>query len=419
MVSTATKTRTGFHGWKVLGLCTFAQFVAMGFTLYLLGVFIEPLATTFMATQGQIGSASAVFAVSGALMSPLLGYFADKDHTRRLLLLGAVFMSVGFILLSQAQSLLQASLCCMLLLAPGAALLGTIPTTVMVAHWFTRRRGLAIGVTAAGISMGGLFMPPIAAVLLEDFGPRLSLLILGGLIAGILLPTVWWLAVVKPADIGQYPDGNPDNAGVMDQAEGQPLILKALFARRDFWTIAISAGVMSFAGILILTYLAPFAQASGMSLQQSALMVSLYSFSGIAGKFTTGWLSDNFAPRRILTLTLVVSMIGWLPMLNIEGMLAFAITACSVGFAMGGLIPVWSSLIALNFGLNNFGRVRGIMSVALIVFTIIPGPLAGYLYDTTGSYVSSFSILWWALPVGVFASLFVPKAAEPVNQAES
>lgn len=401
----------GFHGWKILALCTFCQFVSMGFTLYLLGVFIEPFAEMFNASPGQIGAASAVFAVTGAILSPVLGYWADKGKTRLLMLIGAAAMALGFVLLSQAQSLFHAAAVCILFIAPATALLGTITTTVMVAKWFARRRGFAIGVSVAGISLGGFLMPPVSAMLLANFGAANSLLILAGLVGLVLLPAIWLVGVESPATIGQHPDGKLPS----DMAEGDAstadtgMSYKALLRRSDFWVVTLCVGCISFAGLLIVTYLAPFARATGISLQNSAFIMSMYAISGIAGKFTTGWLSDTFEPRRIMTATLVMAAIGWLPVLLMEGPVAFGITACAVGFAMGGLIPVWSSIIALNFGLHNFGKVRGIMSFMIVGFTMVPGPLAGYLYDTTGSYTSAFAILWWSLPIGVVASLLIKR----------
>ena len=154
-----------------------------------------------------------------------------------------------------------------------------------------------------------------------------------------------------------------------------------------------------------------------MTLQNSAFLLSLYAVSGIAGKFTTGWLSDKFPPRRIMTATIIMAAFGWLPIVFAADTLSFAITASAVGFAMGGLIPVWATLVALNFGLHNFGRVRGIMALVLVGFTMVPGPLGGYLYDTTGSYATAFGILWWCLPLGVAMSLFI--VAPPAsNQPE-
>ncbi len=406
--------RRGFHGWKVLGTCTLSQFVAMGFTMYLIGVFIDPLAAAFDATTGQIGSVSALFVVSGAVLGPILGHWSDKGMARRILLLGASAMTLGFALLSQITDLLPGALICLFLLAPGVAMLGVIPTTVMVVHWFKKRRGLAIGITAAGISSGGFVMPPVAALLLEQIGWRGSFMALAGMIGLILLPAIWRWAIETPAEIGQYPDGAtaPPEADEDEEKHGSTNI-KAMLKRRDFWAISLSVGALSFCGILIITYLTPYAKESGMTLQVAAMVLSLYSISGVAGKFACGWLCDHLPVRLLLSATLIVAAVGWLPILFFDHLAAFLVSSASVGFAMGALMPVWSTLVAQNFGADNFGKVRGIMSLLLVTATVIPGPLGGYLYDSSGTHMTAFAALWWILPLGVLASLFVaaPKTA--------
>ncbi len=398
-----------FHGWYILAMCTLCQFTAIGFTMYLLGIYIEPLSEAWSATPGQIGSAAGLFAATGALTGPLLGFLADKGKTKGILLLGAIFMASGLLLMSQVSGLVQAGLVCMLLIAPGAAMLGSIPTTVMVAQWFEKRRGFAIGVTAAGISMGGFIMPMVAAWLLKHYDWQVSLLVLGSLVAVILIPAVWLVAVAKPSDIQQYRDGiePADDSAHTTTTHKNSLTVAEILSNSNFWVISVCVGIMSFLGVLMITYIAPYARESGATLQEAAFIISLYSIFGITGKFTLGWLCDKLPPHRMMTLTLALISLGWLPLLFEVGDNSFMFAAAVVGFAMGGMLPVWSSMIALLFGLDNFGRVRGIMSLALVIFTILPGPLGGYLRDNSGSYVTTFSTLCMLLPLGLIASLLL------------
>jgi len=410
MTPPTTESAAPFHGWKILALCTFCQFVGIGFTTYLLGVFIDPLATLFNTTQGTIGITSGLFTLVGSFLSPFLGYFADRGKTKVILLLGGCTLASGFVLLSQAQTLLQAALISVCLIAPAATMLGMIPATVMVAQWFSKRLGFALGITAAGISLGGFFMPPLAAWLIGNYGTRTALLVLGVTIVVVLIPVILRYAVVKPADIGQYPDGRANDVTAVDSvATVEPMSYAKIFRQRDFWVIGISVGIISFAGILLITYLTPFAKNSGISLQNGAYFMSLLAISGIAGKFTAGWLSDSISPRRLMTATMALAAMGWLPIIFFNSVYAFAAISSVVGFAMGGMIPLWSTLVALNFGLLNFGRVRGIMALVTVFFTVCPGPFGGYIYDSTGSYATAFEYLWWCLPLGVAVSLLIRK----------
>lgn len=407
-----------FHGWNILALATFAQFVSVGFTLYLIGLYMEPLAKTFSATPGQLGWASSIFLVTSSSLGPLLGYWVDKGKVRLLMTGGAIALALGFMLLSQATSLMQVALVCGLLIAPGSSLLGVVTAGAMLVQWFDRRRGLAIGIAAAGISAGGFAMPMVAASLFSHYDWRITSLMLGAFIALVLVPACWFIAVAKPADKGQFADGAdipPRSAGAGAQVRAQGFL--DLLARRDFWLIAMSIGAVNFTSIMMIIYLVPYSREQGIDIQLSAMMLSVYSGSAFFGKFFVGWLCDRLQPHRILTGISLAMALGLLPMLVLDGLVFFPISAAIVGFSLGGLMPVWASLIALNFGPQAFGRVKGAMSLVLTTVAVIPGPLGGYLYDANGSYAVAFNVLVAVLLTGMVVSLFIPKPGVSIGDA--
>ena len=406
----------GFHGWKILFLATLCQLISVGCTVYLIGLYIEPLSKTFSATPGQLGWASSIFMLVASGLGPVLGYFVDRGKVRIMLTLGGASLALGFGLLSQAASLMQAALICVFLIAPGSALLGFVTAGAMLVQWFERRRGLAVGIAAAGISAGGFSMPPIAAWLFATYDWRMGSLILGVAIAIALIPAAWFIAVSKPSDIGQHPDGEEPvtkNAGgaVPQSSNG----FKDLLLRRDFWFIAFPIGTINFSSIMIITFLVPYARESGIDTQKSALLLSVYAGAAFLGKFWAGWLCDKAPPRRILTGIAGLMAIALLPMLYLDGRVYFPISAGLAGVVIGGLMPVWASIIAKNFGPQAYGRVKGAMSLVLTAAAIIPGPLGGYLYDANGSYSVAFDLLFWVLISGMFVSLLIPASGPEVS----
>jgi len=72
---------------------------------------------------------------------------------------------------------------------------------------------------------------------------------------------------------------------------------------------------------------------------------------------------------------------------NYSMMLAGAI---SMGLAAGGIMPVWNAMVPAVFGVENFGRAMGLMSPVISLMAAPAFPIAGYLRDTTGSYVPAF-----------------------------
>lgn len=416
MYSTTVSTTATFHGWKILGLCTFGQLVSVGFTVYLIGVFIRPLSEAFAVSTTQLGWGAAIFYSMAALTGPLLGYWVDKGKVKAVVTLGGVFLASGFWLLSLSQNLTHAALVCLVFLAPGASMVGVVPCNAMIVCWFQKRRGLALGVAAAGISLGGFLMPPVAAGLITNFGWREALAILGSFIALTLIPLAWFIAVSKPSELGQYPDGEePSQSSAQAAIDADDLTFKKILLRKTFWLITFSVGLLSFCSVLMITYVIPFAQERGLATQSSAFLLSLYAGSAFFGKFAIGWLADKVPAQRMMTLILLLAAIGWWPMIILKTVTGLAISSIIVGFAVGGLMPLWATLIAIYFGTNAYGRVKGVMSLAMLSCSVFPAPLGGYLHDTYGSYAIGFSWVWWVLPVGIICSLLLPNTVSKSN----
>lgn len=416
MIIKQSNPGVAFHGWKILFLAAFSQFVSVGFTVYLLGLYFKPLAEAFSATPGQLGWTSSIFMLLSAGLGPLLGYWVDKGMVKWLMILGAACLSLGFVSLSLCVNLVQAALVCIFLVAPGTAMIGIVTAGAMLSQWFERRRGLALAIAAGGISLGGFFMPAIAAWLFDSYGWRLSSLAFGLFIALTLLPCAWFIAVARPADIGQFPDGIKSDEAASGALRPAPTIgstdFSALLARVDFWLITLTVGAVSFASITIITYLIPLSQERGIDLKTSAFMLSLYAGAAFFGKCFYGWLADKFTPARLLTSVAAIMAIGLLPMLNSNHLAIFVASICIIGLGVGGLMPIWATLVASNFGAQSFGKVKGAMSLMLTSVSIIPGPLGGYIHDAKGSYGLTFTVVLWVLVSGAAISLLIPSGPD-------
>lgn len=398
-----------FHGWRILFLAALGQLISGSFTISLIGIYIEPLSRSFAATPGQLGWATAIFIFVGSLLSPLVGQLADKGKIREIMTLGAGLLALGFFSLALSQQLYQAALSCALLIAPGSAMLGFIAANSMLVQWFNKRRGFAIGVAAAGISLGGFLMPPIAAGLIATFDWRITTFILASFIALVAVPISWLFAVSKPSDVNQLPDGDTSHP----LAENNPppsssINFKRILQRLDFWIIAAAMATLNFSTIMMVIFLVPYSQEKGIDAQTSAFMLSFYSGAAFLGKFVAGWLADRFRPKTILIGIIAVMALGMLPLVKVTSTTYLPIIIMTIGLAVGGMIPVWASLLSENFGAHAYGKVQGTMTLILVVFNVLPGPLGGYLYDQYGTYDNGFMLLVAVLIAGLIAAIFIP-----------
>jgi len=414
--TTSLASTKSFYGWKILFFTTLAQFLSVGCTVYLVGLYIEPLSVAFSATPGQLGWTPSILMLVMVCMGPLLGMLVDQGRVRLVMTLGAVLLASGMMLLSLAASLLQAALVCVFLIAPGAAMLGFLCAGSLLSQWFDRRRGMVMGVAAAGISAGGFAMPPIAAWLFAAYGWRQTSLLIGLFIAITLIPMAWKMIVSKPADLGLYPDGADEPPpSAVDNTEDAATGVRQFLVRSDFWFIVANISCLNFTSVMMITYLAPAAQNAGLEAASSAWLISTFAGAAFIGKFVAGWLADQFKPAQILAGITILATLGLLPIIFFDGLLFFIISAAIVGLAIGGVVPAWATAIAELFGPQNYGRVKGLMSLFLTAAVVIPGPLGGYLFDRYGSYTVAYELLIGVLLAGFIATLFISgrKAVEP------
>ena len=80
-------------------------------------------------------------------------------------------VALSMVLLSSMRSMLQAYPLC-ILLAIGAGGKSLVPVSTALSLWFSRRRGLAIGIALVGTGLGGVALAPMASVLYREFGWR-------------------------------------------------------------------------------------------------------------------------------------------------------------------------------------------------------------------------------------------------------
>lgn len=399
-----------FHGWRIIAFCGISQFMAMGFSIYLLGLYIEPMSTAFNVSPGLIGSGMGLFYLVISLVGPLVGVWVDRGYMRRVIMSGAVLFSLSFVAMAFATSVLQVALACLLLLAPGVCMVGVIPCAAMLVNWFERRQGFALGIAALGISCGGFFAPPLAAFLIRQLGWQQSMLVFAAIIALVLLPLAWALVVSKPAELNQHPDGVAPALSAAQVASAVPQsALKDLMVQKTFWNLTLAVGFLSLCSILLITYIVPMARERGVSMEMSALLVSAYAGASLVGKFLLGWLGDKFDKRGVFIFIQWLAIGGWLPMLLWGNVPALMLSVILVGLAVGGMTPMWSSLIAYYFGAGAFGRVKGAMTLAMLVCTVVPGPLGGMIYNYYDSYVASFWLLGLALPLALLCTWMLPR----------
>jgi len=139
---------------------------------------------------------------------------------------------------------------------------------------------------------------------------------------------------------------------------------------------------------------------------------SLEPLQGLAvlGKLVFGWIADHIDTRIAVWISIAFQFMGAIFFLQEDSILMMRIAGASFGFGMGGVVPLWGSLIGEVFGRENFGTIMGSMSPCMVPISMTGLPLAAYIFDVTGSYTIAFRM---HLVIYVIAALCMACRSQP------
>ncbi len=423
-----TSGAADFDGWRIVSVAFLCLFVSVGFSFYSYGALFKALVDEFGGSRLGVSLGSSVlFAVTG-LLAPFLGHQIDHRSIRKMMALGAVVTAVGFASVSLIGALWQFYFVFGSLVAVGLALMGQLPASALVSNWFVRRRGMALGVSSMGVSLSGLVMAPLATWLVAVVGWRGTFLVFAGVTLVVVLPVTLIFIVDRPEDLGQLPDGRrrpPTSEQVVREpalplSSGEPMLelptedvgeerARRLHRDRNFWVIAIAVALNFCGNGAILTHMIPHATDLGFTAVDAALILSVAAGVGALGKLVFGWIADHADLRFAMWLATglqTVSLLLLLALLDTSSYAALMFAVGVFGLGMGGIVPLWGSLVGAAFGRRNFGRAMGLMSPVMLPIQLWGIPFAGWAFDRFGSYRIAFTT-FLALYLGAMGMMFL------------
>lgn len=397
-----------FYGWWIVAAAFIVQFFMVGFFTYGFPLLVEPVQKEFDASVTQILLGVSLGAPIGAFASPFVGPLVDKWSARGLVIIGALSLTLGLGCMSLAQSATQFVVAMGLLLGIANLMLGPMTATTLVARWFHTSRGFALGISATGTSVGGIFVPMLVTGLVDSMSWREALQALSLMCALIVVPMAAFVLRNHPSDLGLYPDG-ADAPIVVPGAPAIPSDARTtgeILRTPAFWLIGCSLGFLFMAYVGVLTNLGKYAAALDVAPQQATALLSTIAGAGFVGKILFGWVADRVSLRLELWAAQALAIVG-ITLLSLEPpYLVMVLAAALMGLAAGGMLPVWGAMIGAAFGLESFGRVMGLMMPVITVFNV-PGPLvAAASMDVTGSY--GLALQGFVVALVIAAALLIP-----------
>jgi cyanate permease len=280
-------------------------------------------------------------------------------------------------------------------------LCGPLAAQTLAARWFESRRGLALGISTVGTSVGGFVMPPLVTTLQADLGWRDANDLLAMLVLVSVVPLVWLTLRNSPPGTAPAPQAGTQAPGV------HPPLLR----QRSFWLLVLAFTPMITAVSAAQQNLAPFAGDHGTSPQATAYLVSMMALAMMAAKVGFGALADRWDSRWPFFFALAILAIAFALMLGRMSYSKLVVVCTLLGVAAGGFLPLLASAVSSRFGVAAFGRVMGMVGPFTTLAALGPW-IAGYVRDVSGVYDTAWVIMaLLLLPAAVAMALLQPRPA--------
>jgi len=413
-----------FYGWWVLGalfLITgyISGVVSFGFT----SVF-KPIADEFGWSYARVSIAASIRGLEIALLAPLVGLLLDRIGPRKLIFTGALLTGCGLTLLSRIHTLAAFYGAFALIAVGTSTCIGVVPLTV-VGYWFHRRVSLATGIVVCGSAAGGLMLP-IVTMVIDRFGWRTAMVVFGAATWLILLS----LAMIvrhSPERYGLLPDGEAGSAAdegreLADQAQSayKNMSVSQALKTRAFWHLQAAFICHVFAIHAVVTHIMPYLSSIGISRSIGSLAAGALPVLSVAGRLSFGWMGDRHDKRYLMAIGVFLTAISLFGFAFIDRYVALLLAPCivllSIGY--GSPVPMIPAILREYFGRKHLGAIIGFSQGLGMVGSLTGQPLAGFAFDTYGSYRAAWIAFAAVNLLGALSILSAPKFGEKPQRSQ-
>jgi len=386
--------------------------ISLGFT-----AIFEPLVEEFGWSHTQISFAASLRGLERGLLAPVAGVLSDRWGPNLVVFGGLLLCSIGLILLSTVNSITM-FFTSFIIIGVGLTAIATPLMMVFVLSWFPNKGGLAMGIAASGVALGGLLVP-IITHLIDIYGWRHAILIMG--LGMLVLPLPLSFLLRKKSGIYGNVNSNQESLLSFDSVhsyhgESKEICFgaKDALANSSFWIITSAFFCQSLVLSGVLTHIMPYLTSIGLDRTSSGLVAGALPLSTVIGRMGFGWLMDRVEKRKLVALSFALNSLGVLilSLISPGQNLLIILFIIFFGIGWGGSVVMFAGLLNSYFGIKSLGTIIGFAGLFTMMGFITGAPLTGWFFDRWGNYQPAWFIL---ATIVVFGTLFFVALRNPSN----
>jgi sugar phosphate permease len=407
-----------YYGWVIVG----TAFVSMAFWFGIrssFSIFYVALLEDFQWSRAESAGVQSIALITYTALAPIVGGLIDRFGPRRVIGPGIVVLTVGLILCSLVNTLVQFYMLYGVILGAGITCISIVAYSAILGHWFEKKRGLASGIAVSGMGFGTFLFVPLSQYFIGLWGWRLAFVILGVLVLIVLLPINSALLRHKPQELGLLPDGmkkaqssrEKNSEERQTDLSGNEWTLTSILRERNFWTFIVFPFLVVIGIYTILVHHVKFLVDIGIDKMTAAFIFGAMGVVSSCFRIFWGWLSDHIGRETTYTMGVICMCLGVGSLLMIDASEEKYLIYTFViffGSGWGATAPIFMAASADLFRGRIFGLIYGIVEACIGVGGALGSWIGGYVFDKTQSYQWAFIL---AIAMFLLSALFIWIAA--------
>lgn len=374
----------------ILGCITHA--VNTGFSYFGMSAFFPSFEREFGWSRTAISGAFSLARIESGILGPIEGYFVDRVGPKRIMYIGIIICTLGFVSLSFVNSLPMLYVSIVLGIVLGSSLGYHMPISLLIAKNFRERRSFAFGIFRMGPGLSGAIVPLVGAIIV-GWGWRTAAVLSGLILFVMSLPIAYLINRIADGEERKAEAAVANHAGAAAHASADPQFsLKEVLRLKAFWFLSVSMALRHMVTEGVSVHFVILLVDRGWSTEAASSLLGVSALIGAPARIGMGWLGDLVEKRKLvmgllLALSVSVCVMGWA-----AGSLAFTTFMIIYSLAYGGLASLQEPIRADYFGTKAFATIQGVSRSITTCGTFLGPIVAGLFYDLTKSYSVAFTI---------------------------
>lgn len=276
---------------------------------------------------------------------------------------------------------------------------GNVTTGSLIASWFPRKRGYALGWASMGLPIATAVFVPLFGMLIGKFQLSGAFAMLGAAQIALGILAIFWVKNT-PEEIGLPPDGVYEDQAKIDAVAREmetyqsDWTVKRLLTNKTVWIMSVAYGLLFLVTVGLVSQMVPRLMGNGYEQNAALGLLSFASVAGIVGSYFWGLLDVKITTKKTS-----IIFAGWyvaaivVLLICKESSVGTLIGCGMAGVGIGGIGNLQPSMLAQIFGRFDYAAASRVVNTIVGFIRVMAFAIVGIAITLTGSIDGAYGFL--------------------------